>query len=206
MRSVALIVGGMLLAAVMPQQQERIIDRWVGTYQNQPLHFDFFADTMLLLNDVSPLYYRLTSDSLIAWGDTSFVVNYWFSMDRLLVLTEDNHVVTMSRQDKRARPIWGLWRGNPVSRSDETIELFLGRGGGSRWRHVGDDRWTDGEWSRRSVLLTFTWPPDSVVENGDAEPDSAVWNGLLDPVGGALLFDSTYSESGIVVMRKVYRW
>ena len=99
------------------QDPHPLLKRWVGTDPRTAavLHLDFYGDTMLLLNDDKPLSFSLAGDSLTAWGsDTTFTMRYWFSMDRLLVLTAESSLVTMSQQDRMARPIWGNWRGSPI--------------------------------------------------------------------------------------------
>ena len=174
-------------------QANPLYHRWVGTHQNSPLHLDFYGDTMVVLNDSLPLWFRAAGDSLMVWGDTTFGVQYWFAGGRLLLLTADGDVVTMARQDELARPIMGDWSGSPIGRRD-TIELVMQRGGVARWRRAPGGQWTHGEWSRRTRFIAFTW-----------EPDSATWEGRYDPRGSALLFDSTYAESGTVVLRKVFR-
>jgi hypothetical protein len=183
------------VAAWQSQDRHPILRRWVGTLNSQPLHFDFFGDTMLLLNDTKPLSFRLQGDSLTAWGsDTTFTVRYWFSRDRLLVLTAESTLVTMAEQSRAARPLWGLWRGSPIGKSDEVIELVMRRGGTALYRVAPSREWLTGEWNRATRMISFTW-----------EADSTEWVGQFDPGGAALLFDSTYAESGTVVLRKVYR-
>jgi hypothetical protein len=182
------------VASWSAQEQHPLLRRWVGTLNLQPLHFDFFGDTMLLLNDEKPLSFSVEGDSLIVWGpDTTFTVRFWFSRDRLLVLTAESTLVTMSEQDRMARPIFGLWRGNPIGRSDEQIELRLRRGGVASYRSKPAWQWITGEWNRSTRMITLSW-----------DADSTQWEGRYDPEG-VLLFDSTYAESGTVVLRKVYR-
>ncbi len=194
MRTVILLTALTLsVASWSAQEPDPLLRRWVGTLNLQPLHFDFFGDTMLLLNDRTPLSFSVEGDSLIAWGDTTFTVRFWFSMDRLLVLTAESTLVTMSEQDRMARPIFGLWRGNPIGRSDEQIELRLGRGGVATYRSKPKWQWITGEWNRSTRVITLSW-----------DTDSTKWGGRYDPEG-VLLFDSTFAESGTVVLRKVYR-
>ena len=176
------------------QEPDRLLVRWVGTHQNQPLHLDFYADTMLVVNDRTPLSFHVSGGSLVAWGDTTFTVTYWFALDRLLILTEEGAIITMSVQDKLARPIWGQWRGSPIG-SDESMELILFRGGVARWRPLPDGNWIEGEWNRRARMIAFMW-----------QADSTVWNGRYDPSGAILSLDSTYAGTGMVLLRKAYRW
>lgn len=183
----------MAAAAWSAQGSDRLLNRWVGTYEGQPLHLDFYADTMLLLNDSMPLWFSVDGDSLTAWGDTTFTVHYWFALDRLLILTAESKVVTMAPQDRAARPIWGDWRGSPIGRNDR-VELELRRGGVARYRILPGGGWHGGEWNRTARIISFVW-----------QPDSTEWEARFDPEGAALLFDSAYAASGTVVLRKVYR-
>ena len=198
MRSAILLATLALgVTAWRSQDPNPLFKRWVGTVPATAalLHFDFYGDTMLLLNDAKPLSFSLAGDSLTAWGsDTTFTIRYWFSMDRLLVLTAESSLVTMSQQDRMARPIWGFWRGSPIGRNDERIELHLYRGGVARYRQLPGGAWQNGEWDRNTRMLSFRW-----------EADSTEWEGQYDPAGATLLFDSTYTESGTVFLRKVYR-
>lgn len=190
---IALVALVLSAAAWTAQDTDRLLNRWVGTHQAAPLHFDFYGDTMLLLNDETPLSFSVDGDSLTAWGDTTFTVRYWFAMDRLLILTAESTVVTMARQDRMARPIWGDWRGSPIGRN-QRVQLDLLRGGVARYRVLPGGTWHAGEWNRTARIISFTW-----------EPDSTEWEGRFDPAGAALLFDSAYAGSGTVVLRKVYR-
>jgi hypothetical protein len=196
MRTVILLTAlTFSVASWSAQEPDPLLRRWVGTLNLQPLHFDFFGDTMLLLNDRKALSFSVEGDSLIAWGpDTTFTVRFWFSMDRLLVLTAESTLVTMSEQDRMARPIFGLWRGNPIGHRDEQIELSLGRGGVAAYRSKPEWQWTTGEWTRSTRIITLSW-----------EADSSQWVGQYDPNGAVLSFDSTWAESGTVFLRKVYR-
>ena len=182
------------VASWSAQEPHPLFRRWVGTLNLRPLHFDFFGDTMLLLNDTGALSFSIEGDSLIAWGrDTTFTVRFWFSMDRLLVLTAESTVVTMSEQSTMARPISGLWRGSPIGRSDERIELRLWRGGVASYRSRPYWEWISGEWNRSARFINLTW-----------EEDSTEWMGQYDP-NGVLSFDSTWAEGLSVFLRKVYR-
>ena len=168
--------------------------RWVGTHNNSPLHLDFYGDTMVVVNDAYPASYHVTYDSLVVYGDTSFAVSYWFSLDRLLLRTMDGKVVTMSRQDELARPIQGLWQGSPVGKPEHTVVLRMERGGIARRRSLPAGTWVEGEWNRRSRTIRFTWMPDSLT-----------WVASYDAGGQALLFNETDETTGTLVLRKVWR-
>jgi len=186
-----LAAGASVLAAV--QSDDPLLKRWVGTHDNQPLVLDFYGDSMVLVNDEYVADFSLQDRSISVFGDTSFTVRYWFALDRLLLETEDGAVLTMAEQDPLARPMFGTWRGSEIS-SGRRIELWLGRGGVARWRHLPGGGWTGGEWDRASRSITFTWLPDSTV-----------WTAQYDPPGGALLFEQMPPEQGMVVLRHVYR-
>jgi hypothetical protein len=139
---------------------------------------------MLVVDDTLLLDFRITPDSLIAHGDTSFAVTYWFVRDRLLIHTVEGEIITMAPQDHMARPIHGDWRG-------DGIRLRIWRGGVATWRG------TRGEWRRRSRLVTFTWLPDSIE-----------WTAQYDPLGAALLTTMMEPDSSTrtVILRKALRW
>jgi hypothetical protein len=162
-------------------QGHPILKRWVGTHEGRPLVLDFYGDTMLVVNDEYLTGYRLTDRTLTVFGDTSFTVDYWFALDRMMIETEDDVLITMAEQDLLARPMFGRWIGSGFS-TGQRVELYLGRGGTARWRKVPGGAWTDGEWDRSSRTITFTWLPDSTT-----------WIAQYDPLGSALLFE----ESGI---------
>lgn len=181
-------------ATASAQADPRLLGRWVGTHQSRPLHLDFYGDSMLVVNDHHALYYRATRDSLYAVGDTSFAVEYWFALDRLLLETVEGNVITMATQDKLARPLEGRWLGTPTL-GDERIELVMRRGGIAEWRQLPGGAWIGGEWDRHTRLITFTWLPDSTQ-----------WSGQYDPANNTLLFEQTYEGSGTVFLRRVFRW
>ncbi len=196
MRAINLL--GLLLvcwvAAASAQANTRLLGRWVGTHHGRPLHLDFYGDSMLVVNDQHALYYQATRDSLYAAGDSSFAVEYWFALDRLLLQTVEGNVVTMSAQDQLARPIEGRWLGTPT-RGDQQIELVMRRGGIAEWRPLPGGTWTRGEWDRRTRIISFTWLPDSTE-----------WSGQYDPANNTLLFEETYEASGAVFLRRAFRW
>lgn len=180
-------------SALSAQAVPRLLQRWVGTHQGRPLYFDFYGDTMLVVNDRHALSYRVTRDSLHAVGDTSFAVAYWFALDRLLLETLEGNIVTMAPQNKLARPLEGRWLGNPTI-GEDPVELVMYRGGVAEWRPGPDGSWINGEWDRHSRLITFTWLADSTV-----------WNGQYDPANNTLLFEETYEGSGALFLRRVFR-
>lgn len=174
---------------VAVQSHDRLLNRWVGTNQQRQWWIDFYDDTMLIVDDTLILDFRTTRDSLIASGDTSFSVAYWFVRDRLLIQTAAGDIITMAPQDRLARPIHGDWRG-------EGIQLRIRRGGVAAWRD-GTGTWHYGEWQRRSRSLRFTWLPDSLV-----------WTAEYDPLGPALLADVIEPDSSTrtAIIRKALRW
>lgn len=187
------------------QQESRLLQRWVGTHYNRPLHLDFYGDTMLVVNDRYAVDYYVVDDSLIAYGDTSFAVSYWFARDRLLLQTEEGRIVTLSRQLELARPLHGgRWRGGEIG-ADDDMELVLMRGGIARWRTYPGGEWDNGEWDRSTRIITFTWFPDTAGVDEEV-PDSVQWVAQYDPEGSALLFPETIPDKGTVVLRRILRW
>lgn len=185
-----LIVAAALLGAAT--QEDALRKRWVGSHEGRPLVLDFYGDSMLLVNDEHVTDFRATGRRLTVFGDTTFTVDYWFALDRLLLETETGVVLTMAPQDQLARPMFGQWVGT-LSPSGTGVELYLGRGGAARWRSAGSG-WIYGEWNRRSRMILFTWLPDSTS-----------WTAQYDPLGAALLFEETEPESGLMVLRHRYR-
>ena len=201
------------VAALLPSQDEEspLLRRWVGTHYNVPLHFDFYGDSMLVVNDLYPLTYEIYRDSILAYGDTAFSVSYWFARDHLLLQTEEGRIITMTEQDKLARPLHnGRWRGGQIGMVDD-MELGIFRGGGARWRNIPEGDWIEGEGDRATRIITFTWfyPDTTEVEEGvdvEAAIDTVQWVAQYDPEGSALLFPETIPELGTVVLRKAFRW
>lgn len=184
------------LAPALPVQQadQRLLRRWVGTHGGRSLHLDFYGDTMLVVNDQYALNYRATRDSIVAMGDTSFAVSYWFALDRLLLRTVEDQVVTMAEQSALARPLHGRWRGSPSRSTDSEVDLVMSRGGSARWRRVPGGSWVQGEWDRLTRIISFTWLPDSLM-----------WTGQYDPAGNALLFENAPPDEGTLVLRRIFR-
>jgi hypothetical protein len=170
------------------QSGSALLGRWVGTHDGRPWVIDFYNDTLLVVDDVHVLAFRASADSLVAFGDTSFAVSYWFVRERMLVQTPEGELITMAPQNALARPLHGDWRG-------AGIELWLGRGGVARWRPLSGGRWQSGEWERRTRNITFLWLPDSLE-----------WVAQYDPQGAALLFSEMESRATPVVLRKAFRW
>ncbi|UCD23252.1 MAG: hypothetical protein JSW51_09345 [Gemmatimonadota bacterium] len=188
-------------AAGLAQTQEEnpLLQRWVGTHKNQPLFLDFYSDTMLVVNDRLVTSFYTTRDSVVVLGDTSFAVHYRFALDRLLLRTEEGNVITMARQGPLARPLWGRWLGEPSRMPGQQIELRLFGNGTAWWRQIPGGEVTHGEWDRFSRIITFTWLSDSIV------PDSTIWTGLYDPMANQLVFEQTVEESGVTVLHRFYR-
>lgn len=196
MRNAMLAVSALaaVAATAATQADPRLLRRWVGLHQGRPIHLDFYGDTMLVLNDGYALSYRVTRDSLVAYGDTSFAVSYWFALDRLLLQTVDGAVITLAPQLELARPIDGRWIGTPTG-ADGPLELRMTRSGTARWHHLPDGPWVNGEWDRMMRIITFTWLPDSTI-----------WTAQYDPGGAALLFGETPPDGGPLILRRFYRW
>jgi hypothetical protein len=182
------------LAAAAALQAATLSGRWVGLHQGQTLNLEFYGDTMLVVNDQYPLYYRVTRDSLIATGDTSFAVRYWFSYGRLLLETKEGAVITMSQQGPLARPLTGRWRGELGTAITTPAELLIYPGGVARWRTLPEGQWQEGEWERQSRIITFSWPKQSTD-----------WVGHYDVEGNTIVFENTVPGSGPAIFRRVFR-
>lgn len=186
----ALVVSSPLVL----QQSSQLSGRWVGMHRGAPLHFEFYGDTMLVVNDRYALNARVTSDSLLASGDTTVVARYWFSLDRLLVETPDGYVVTMSAQKALARPLTGRWVGDLGTPEQVEAELVITPGGVAQWRQLPAGNWVAGEWERQTRVITFTWAADSTD-----------WVGHYDVEGNAILFEKTLPGSRAAIFRRVFR-
>jgi len=193
---IAIVAVPATSSPTLAQQPEALLQRWVGTtHEGRPLFLDFYGDTMLVVNDQYIADFEMRGDTLVAVGDTSFTLHYRFApMDRLLLRTEDGHIITMSRQGPLARPLSGNWLGGPTRSPDRVIELRMTRSGVAYWRWLTQGPWTEGEWDRFHRKITFTWLPDSTV-----------WEGLYDPAAGQLLFDETEPGSGVTILRRFFR-
>lgn len=188
-------LAAMVLLAAVPagaQRDSALAYRWVGIHLRQPLQLEFFGDTMLVVNDEHVLDFRLTEDSLTAFGDTSIVGRYRLVLQRLLLETPDG-VVTMATQSALARPLTGRWRGALGSADGVEIELVIDASGTARWRSLPDGRWRAGEWDRETRVITFTWE------------DESEWRGQYDPMGNAMLFQQTVPDAEPTILRRVYR-
>jgi hypothetical protein len=182
-----------LLAAILGVQGP-LSGRWVGYHGTETLHLDFYGDTMLVVNDVYSLSYRVTPDSLIATGDTTVRVRYWFALDRLLLETPDGTIVTMAQQKLLARPITGRWLGELGTPDGAQAELQLAPGGVGRWRRLPDGPWQEGEWERQTRVLNFVWAADSTD-----------WTGHYDVEANAILFERTVADSRPTIFHRVFR-
>ena len=188
--------------AATAQRDSLLASRWVGYHLGRPLQFEFYGDTMVVVDDEHALDYRLTLDSLVATGDTLIVARWRYVMGHLLLDTPDG-AVTMSAQNFLARPLTGRWVG-PLGDDDETlIEMRLYLGGTARWRPIDGSSWTTGEWERESRLITFTWPDPAAADDPEAEP--LEWRGQYDPIGNNLLLENTVEGSHGTILRRAYR-
>lgn len=191
-----LLVPVLSLATAAPvagQRDDVLASRWVGMHQGRPLQFEFYGDTMLVVNDRWALDFRLTRDSLVALGDTSLMGRYRIVRDRLLFETRSG-VVTMAPQSYLARPLDGRWIGSLGTPDGATLELIINPGGRARWRNLaGGGSWIEGEWDRASRIITFVWP------------DETEWKGQYDPVGNALLLENTVEGAGSTILRRAFR-
>lgn len=184
------------------QQDSLLASRWVGHHKGRPLQFEFYGDTMLVVDDEHALDYRLTGDSLLATGDTLVIAQWRYVMGHLLLDTPEG-AITMSAQNFLARPLTGRWVG-PLGDDDETqIEMRLYLGGTAYWRPVGAAAWTQGEWERESRVITFTWPDPAAAADPDAEP--LEWRGQYDPIGNNLLLERTVEGAHGTILRRAYR-
>lgn len=183
-----------LLTALAMRQASQLSGRWVGMHRGAPLHFEFYGDTMLVVNDQHALNVRVTSDSMVATGDTTVMVRYWFSLDRLLIETRDGYVVTMSAQKPLARPLTGRWVGELGAAERAEAELVIRPGGVAQWRRLPVGTWVAGEWERQTRVITFTWAADSTD-----------WVGHYDVEGNAILFEKTVPGSHASIFRRVFR-
>jgi hypothetical protein len=177
--------------ALQAQPTDSLFGRWVGNHLGRPLFLDFYGDTMLVVNDRYPVGFTYTRDSLRAYGDTSFTVQYVFLLGRLLIRNAEGNWVTMSAQDRLARPLHGTWYAD--AGDGRRILLYLQRGGPARWRMVPGGSWTAGEWDRQARSLSFTW-----------EPDSVMWQGFYD-APQALILEEDASASGLSIFRRLIR-
>lgn len=208
MRSTHLLLSatGLLLAAsaarpaaAAQQPDSTILQRWVGNYLERALTLEFYGDTMLVVGDRHALSYHMTSDSIIATGDTSLVVRYRLSFGKLLLETAEGNVVTMSPQRTLGRALTGRWAGDiDTSGTSQPAELELKPDRSARWHSLPDGKWVVGEWERETRAVTLTWE------------DGGEWTGLYDPQRNTLLLepvaDSTETKKGATgVLRRVFR-
>jgi hypothetical protein len=175
-------------------QAGTLAGRWVGHHAGQPLHLEFYGDTMLVANDVYALNYRVTPDSLIASGDTAFEVRYWFALGRLLLETSGGAVITMAPQGALARPLTGRWLGDLGTADGAQAELRIAASGAARWRRLPGGPWLDGEWERQTRIISFTWAADSTD-----------WIGHYDVDGNAIVFEHTVESSRPTIFVRVFR-
>jgi hypothetical protein len=185
---------GAVTTPALAQRDTVLAHRWVGTHLGRPLHFEFYGDTMMVVNDRHVLDYRLTRDSLIAVGDTTVIGRYRLSMGYLLFSTPDG-VVTMAKQSFLARPLTGIWVGPLGTPDGAQVELRLHASGVARWRRRSRGGWTTGEWERTFRVITFVWEDEEETE----------WRALYDPIANALLFEITVPDAETTILRRSLR-
>lgn len=191
-RLACLTAFAIVLATPLAAQRDSVLaKRWVGIHQGRPLQFEFYGDTMLVVNDRWTLSYHLTDDSLAAFGDTTVVGTYRLVLDRMLFRTPEG-IVTMAPQSFLARPLDGRWVGPLGTADGATMELIISPGGKARWRS-SDVGWTEGEWDRASRSISFVWP------------DETEWRGQYDPIGNALLLQNTVEGASSTILRRAFR-
>jgi hypothetical protein len=178
-RNTAMVLFTVLLFPAFAPAQEQVADsgpltwmdslqtRWVGTHLGRPLHIDFYADTMVVVNDRHVSDYEATRDSIIVFGDTTFAVHYRFAMDRMIVRTDSGNVITMSAQGTLARPLRGNWFGSPLRRRELQIELQMNASGAAYWRTLPRGAWIGEsgiDSAERSHLrgCRIRWPGDPI--------------------------------------------
>src|SRR5262249_16997445 len=138
--AVLLLTAG-VVKGVAAQRDTTLLRRWVGMHNDRPLHLEFYGDTMLVVGDRYALTYRLTLDSLIAEGDTSFAVRYRMSMGYLLLETADSDVVTLKSQSVLGRPLTGRWIGDAGTDRGGRAELVLTTDRVCRYRELPNGAW-----------------------------------------------------------------
>jgi len=190
---VVLLAVGLAPAPPVAAQRDSVLaHRWVGVHHGRGLQLEFYGDTMLVVNDQHVLDFRLTRDSLLAFGDTSVVGSYRLVLQRLLLGTPDG-VVTMAFQSPLARPLTGRWRGILGTSDGAETELVITPDGTARWRRLPAGAWTYGEWDREMRVITFTWS------------DETEWQAQYDPVGNAMLFETTVAGAEATILRRIFR-
>jgi hypothetical protein len=189
---VLLPLGLLAPTQLVAQRDSVLAHRWVGVHRGRGLQLEFYGDTMLVVNDEHVLDFRLTYDSLVAFGDTSVVGRYRLVLQRLLLETPDG-VVTMAFQSPLARPLTGKWRGALGTADGVETELVITPDGTARWRRLPSGGWTYGEWDREMRAITFTWA------------DETEWRGHYDPIGNAMLFEVTVTDAEPTILRRVFR-
>ncbi len=188
---------------VRAQQPDSALQgRWVGIHLERSLTLEFYGDTMLVVRDYYPLNYRLTADSLIATGDTSFAVRYRLAMGKLLLDPGNGDVITMSPQVALGRPLTGRWVGDiDTSGTTQRAEIRLQSDRSAVWRTLPDGKPEYGEWDRQTRKVTLTW-------SGSGE-----WTGLYDPLRNTLLLEPVTDTTGVAqaggatgILRRAFRY
>jgi len=208
---IAAVLAGTLAAKPAPLSAQRdtvVAHRWVGRHLGRPLFFEFYGDSMLVVDDRHVLDYHLTRDSLIAIGDTTVVGRYRLARGWLLLATPDG-VVTMAKQKFLARPLSGRWIG-PLGTEDGTlVDLRIFSNGIAQWRTLPSGGWTVGEWDRTFRVITFIWETEETDTTEEAEGEEGEteneWRALYDPIANALLFEVTVPEAETTILRRQLR-
>lgn len=188
-------------AAAAQQPESTLLGRWVGIHRERSLTLEFYGDTMLVVGDRHPLNYHLTTDSIIATGDTALAVRYRMSFGKLLLETADGDVITMSPQIPLGRPLIGRWIGDvDTAGTTQLAEVRLSVDRSASWRALPDGKREFGEWDRQTRKVTLTWT------NGGE------WSGLYDPLRNTLLLEPVSDSTGAVlpggatgILRRVFR-
>lgn len=191
-----LVLGGINPLA---GQEDRLLQRWVGTHLGRPIFLDFYGDSLVVVNDHHVADFWHSRDSLNVFGDTTFAVRYEFRYDKMLIENAEGNIVTMSPQSLAARPVygalggqWGRWAGNTLDGRQLVVEMRR-IGNLARWRWGTSGGWTNGTWTRSARTFVFAWGPDSTE-----------WRATYD-APRALIFEETQPGSGLTILRRSIR-
>jgi len=188
--------------AAAQQADSTLLDtRWVGIHLERSLTLEFYGDTMLVVGDRHALNYRLTADSIVAWGDTSFTVRYRLAYGKLLLEPPGGDIITMSKQVALGRQLIGRWVGDvDTAGTTQLAEIRLNTDRSASWRALPNGKPEYGEWDRQTRKVTLTW-----INLGE-------WSGLYDPLRNTLLLEPVADSTGAVqpggatgVLRRVFR-
>ena len=175
----------------------------MGTHQGRPLYFDFYGDSLLVVDDFRITNFDYDWNSLRVFGDTTFQVRYEFVLDRLIITTESGVVVTMAPQSIQARPLRPRLAQGPVVWTAETsngqLQIRLSRGGAAAWRQLPGGRWITGRWNRSSNNVVFRWPNPNATEPAD----SLSWFGQYDNPRAIIVSNPTRDIDLAIFRRRV---